>query len=76
MVVTDHGKPMAVVFAVASQGDLERLSLAQSPQFQAIIDSANERVESGQVLTHEQVWQKNAAPKAIPARRRLTPRRK
>ena len=37
ILVTRNGKPVAVVLAVADEGELERLLMAHSPKLQAIL---------------------------------------
>ena len=40
IVVTRHGKPVAVLLSVEDEDELERLVLAYSPKFRAILDAS------------------------------------
>lgn len=44
IVITKNGKPVGVLFGVADEDELERLLLAYSPQFQEMLDVAEQRI--------------------------------
>ncbi len=56
IVVTKNGRPVAVLLAVADEDELERLILAHSPRFQALLDAAEDRIRKGQGIPHEDFW--------------------
>lgn len=56
IVVTKNGKPVAVILAVTDEEDLERLILAHSPKFQAIIKSGKEELRRGEGIEHDEFW--------------------
>lgn len=56
VVVTRNGKAVAVLLAVRDDEDLERLILAYSPKFQAILDAAQQRIRDGGGIPHEEFW--------------------
>jgi prevent-host-death family protein len=56
VVVTKNGRPAAVLVAVSDEEELERLVLAHTPRFMALLDSAYERIRQGKSLTHRDFW--------------------
>jgi len=56
IVVTKNGKPVAVLLAVADEDELERLILAYSPKFQAILAKGRAEIKQGKSLDHEDFW--------------------
>jgi prevent-host-death family protein len=71
VIVTRNGKPVAVLLAVTDEDELERLVLAHSPKFQAILKKSRRHIEKRGGVAHEDFWkeveseqQKEAAPKA------------
>ena len=56
VVVTRHGKPVAVLLATDNEGDLERLLMGHSPKLQAILEAARKRFRSGDGIPHETFW--------------------
>src|SRR6266404_3831467 len=56
IVVTRNGKAVAVLLAVTDEDELERLVLAHSPKFQALLDKSRRQIEETGGITHEQFW--------------------
>ena len=56
IVVTKNGKPVAVILAVVDEDDLERLILAHSPKFQAIMKRGKEEIRRGEGIEHDEFW--------------------
>ena len=56
VVVTKNGKPVAVILSVVDEDELERLILAHSPKFQAILRRGREQIRAGQGIEHEEFW--------------------
>ena len=56
IVVTKNGKPVAVILAVTDEEELERLILAHSPKFQAIMKSGKEELRRGEGVEHDEFW--------------------
>src|SRR5437660_12911231 len=56
VVVTRNGKAVAVLLAVTDEDELERLILAHSPKFQAILDKSRRQIEQTGGIPHEQYW--------------------
>src|SRR6202795_2310621 len=79
VVVTRNGKAVAVLLAVTDDDELERLGLAHSPKFQALLEKARRQIEETGGIPHEQFWREVKADsredvaKSKPAGRR--PRR-
>ena len=56
VVVTRNGKAVAVLLAVADDDELERLVLAHSPKFQALLDKSRRQIAETGGIPHEQFW--------------------
>ena len=58
VIVTRNGKAVAVLLSVADDDDVERLVLANSARFQAILNEAREEIRKGKAVAHERFWKK------------------
>ena len=56
VVVTKNGKPVAVLLSVVDEDALERLLLAHSPKFQAILKKGRDQIRAGQGIEHQDFW--------------------
>lgn len=56
IVVTRHGKPVAVLLSITDEEELERLLLAYSPKFRAILDTARQQIRETGGVEHEEFW--------------------
>ena len=56
VVVTRNGKAVAVLLAVTDEDELERLVLAHSPKFQAILDKSRRQIEETGGIPHDVFW--------------------
>lgn len=56
VIVTKNGKPVAVLLSVVDEGELERLILAYSPKFQAIMKRGKEQIQVGEGIEHQAFW--------------------
>ena len=56
VVVTRKGKAVAVILSVGDDADVERLVLANSPKFQAILGAARQEIREGKGIPHDQFW--------------------
>jgi prevent-host-death family protein len=56
VIVTKNGKPVAVIMGISDEDDLERVMLAVSPKFQALLDKAEKRIQETGGVSHEDVW--------------------
>ncbi len=56
VVVTKKGKPVAVLLAMEDEDELERLILAYSPKFQAILNKGHEQIRATGGIPHEEFW--------------------
>ena len=72
VVITKNGRLAAVLVAVSDEEELERLILAYTPKFKALLDSAYDRIRRGEGVSHDQFWEDY--PKA-PSRRPAPPPR-
>lgn len=57
VVVTRHGKPVAVLLSIEDEEELERVVLAYTPKFQGILEAAREQIREGGGVSHEGFWQ-------------------
>ena len=57
IVVTRHGKPVAVLLSIEDEDELERLVLAYTPKFQGILEAARQQVRETGGVRHEEFWQ-------------------
>ncbi len=57
IVITRNGKAVAVLVAPVDDDDLERLILARSPRFQALLEESRRSIAAGEGLTEEEFWQ-------------------
>jgi len=56
VVITRNGKAAAVLLVPYDDDDLERLMLARSPRFQALLDRSRESIKEGKGLSEEAFW--------------------
>jgi prevent-host-death family protein len=56
IVVTRHGKPVAVLLSMEDEEELERLILTYTPKFRTILDAARQQIREGKGIEHEAFW--------------------
>jgi prevent-host-death family protein len=56
VVVTRDGKPVAVLVAPADKEELERLVLAHSSKFRAILEKSRRQIRATGGIPHEEFW--------------------
>jgi prevent-host-death family protein len=61
VVVTRHGKPVAVLLSIEDEEELERLVLAYTPKFQGILEAAREQIRETGGIGHDELWQEMEA---------------
>lgn len=64
VVVTNKGKPVAVLLRSESQDDLERLLMGHSVKLQSILEAARKRFREGRGIPHETFWKEVEAENA------------
>ena len=57
LVVTEHGKPVAVLLA-ADEVDLETIAVRNSPVFQEVMEQSRAQQRAGESYSHEEVCRK------------------
>jgi prevent-host-death family protein len=67
VVVTRNGKAVAVLVAVTDDDELERLILAHSPKFQALLDKSRRQIEETGGIPHDRFWREVKAQARKPA---------
>ncbi len=60
IIVTRNGKAVAVLLAVTDEDELERLVLAHSPKFQALLDRSRRQIEQTGGIPHDVFWREVA----------------
>src|SRR5438270_4976691 len=56
VIVTRNGKAVAVLLAVTDEDELERLVLAHSPKFRALLDKSRRQIEETGGIPHDTFW--------------------
>ncbi|MEJ5311068.1 MAG: type II toxin-antitoxin system Phd/YefM family antitoxin [Anaerolineae bacterium] len=56
VIVTKNGRPVAIMLGILDKDDLERIMLATSPRFQALLDAAERRIQETGGMSHDDVW--------------------
>jgi prevent-host-death family protein len=56
VVITRNGKAAAVLIAPEDDEDLERLLLARSPRFRALLSKSRQSIKGGKGLSRDQFW--------------------
>jgi len=56
LIVTRNGRPVAVLLPVHDEDETSRLVLAYSPQFNAILDAARQRILETGGIPHDEFW--------------------
>lgn len=56
VVITRNGKAVAVLLPLEDDVELERLVLAYSRQFQAIVQRARQEISEGKGIVHDEFW--------------------
>ena len=61
VIVTKNGKPVAVLLGVTDGEEIERLVLAYSPKFQAVLARGRQQIQETGGVAHEDFWQEMEA---------------
>ncbi|MBM3135734.1 MAG: type II toxin-antitoxin system Phd/YefM family antitoxin [Chloroflexi bacterium] len=56
VIITEDGRPVAVLIAVLEEDDLERLVLAHTPRFRRLLDAAEQCIQQTGGVKHEDFW--------------------
>ncbi|MBI4488337.1 MAG: type II toxin-antitoxin system Phd/YefM family antitoxin [Deltaproteobacteria bacterium] len=56
VVVTKNGRPKAVLVAAGNEEELEKLILAHTPRFMAMLNAAERRIRKGHGIKHRDFW--------------------
>jgi prevent-host-death family protein len=56
VIVTNKGRPVAVLLGSQSEEDVERLLMGHSPKLQSILQAARKRFHEGRGIPHETFW--------------------
>lgn len=58
VIVTKNGRPEAVLLHVTDEDELERIVLAHTPKFMALLDEAYRRIRKKGGIRHKDFWKK------------------
>ena len=61
VIITRNGKPAAVLLAPKDEEELERLVLAYSPRFQALLEKSRRSIKLGKGVSHQEFWKNVSA---------------
>jgi len=78
LVITRNGKAVAVLLAPVDDDDLERLVLARSPRFQALLDGSRKSIKQGRGLSEKDFWaavRERAREPSVPVTEKSTGRK-
>ncbi len=64
VIVTRKGRPVAVLLGIQDEDEIERLVLAHSPKFQAILEKSRQQIRDGEWLSAEDFWRELDAESA------------
>lgn len=56
LIITRNGKPAAVLLVPTDEEDLDRLMLARSPRFQALLGKSRNSIAAGKGLSRDEFW--------------------
>ena len=70
VVVTDKGKPVAVLLRTENEEDVERLVMGHSRKLQSILEATRKRFREGRGIPHEAFWKEVEAESAARKPRR------
>ena len=70
VIVTNKGKPVAVLLRSASEDDLERLLMGHSIKLQSFLEAARKRFRQGRGIPHETFWKEVEAENVRKATKR------
>ena len=56
IIITRNGKAAAVLLAAGNDEDLERLILAHSSRFQALLERSRQSLKAGKGIPHDEFW--------------------
>jgi prevent-host-death family protein len=56
IIITRNGKPTAVLLSVDDEDEIERLILAHSPKFRAILQAARQEIAETGGIPHDKFW--------------------
>lgn len=60
VVITQNGKPTAVLLTIADEDEIERLTLAYSSKFRAILQAGRDEIAATGGIPHDEFWQQVA----------------
>ena len=75
VVITNKGKPVAVIVRAEAAEDVERLLMGHSRKLQKLLERARKRFREGQGIPHDQFWKEVEADNAKRMSKRIYPRK-
>jgi len=65
IIITRNGRAAAVLLAPKNDDDLERLMLAHSRRFQALLAKSRRSIKAGKGVSHHEFWKNVAARRPL-----------
>ena len=65
VIVTRNGRPVAALLAVHDDEELERLVLAHSPRFRALLETSRRQIAEGEGIGHDDFWREVEGEPAV-----------
>ena len=56
VLVTQNGKPVAVLFAVQNRDEAEQLAAGRVRSLRSVLQEAHEQLEQGEGIPHDEFW--------------------
>ena len=57
ILITENGRPIAAITIVVDPDELERMALANNPEFNQLLAAADRSIEETGGIKHEDFWQ-------------------
>ncbi len=57
VIVTENGKPVAVLVSMEDEEEIERMLLAYSPKLRHILQTAEKQIRAGKGIRHKEFWE-------------------
>ena len=68
VLITQNGKPVAVLLAVQDKADAEQLAVGRSRTLRSIFEEASEQIQKGDGIPNDQFWEEVAQTRRAKAR--------
>lgn len=56
VLITENGKPLAILSLITDPSDMERLKMTHSPQLQEILANSRRQIQEGKGIPADEFW--------------------